>query len=91
MGTVRDFVFVDDKVSTLVLVGQKDFPHGIIIDIGCGKPITILETARLLMKALGHPEDQLAVTEKFRLGDIRFACADIRFAKNNLDGSPTWE
>ena len=91
MGTVRDFVFVDDKVSALVLVGQKYLPRGIMRGIGCGEPITILETARVLMKALGRPEAQLAVTGKFRMGDIRFACADIRFAKNNLDGSPTWE
>lgn len=58
---------------------------------GCGEPITILETARVLMKDLGRPEAQLAVTGKFQMGDIRLACADIRFAKNNLHGGPTRE
>jgi dTDP-L-rhamnose 4-epimerase len=87
-GITRDFVFVDDVVAALRLAGGKDLPHGIVLDIGCGKPITILETARMLMKALGCSQDQLSITGKFRIGDIRYACADVRFAQEQLEWEP---
>ncbi|MEO5861663.1 MAG: NAD-dependent epimerase/dehydratase family protein [Burkholderiales bacterium] len=87
-GITRDFVFVDDVVSALVRAGQKDLPHGIVLDIGSGKPITILETARILIEALRCSQDQLSISGRFRIGDIRYACADIRFAQEQLGWEP---
>jgi dTDP-L-rhamnose 4-epimerase len=84
----RDFVYVDDVVSALVLAGQKELPHGVILDIGMGKPITIRETAEMLIKALGYPEDRFIVTGKFRIGDIRHACSKIEMARSHLSWEP---
>ena len=85
----RDFVYVEDVVSALVLAGQKVLPHGIILDIGSGKPITIRETADMLIKALGYPNDRSTVTGKYRIGDIRHACSEIGLARSNLSWEPT--
>lgn len=84
----RDFVFVDDVVSALVLAGEREVAHGTILDIGSGAPVTILDAARILMRALGGADDNYSITGQFRIGDIRHACADIRAAGNTLGWAP---
>jgi dTDP-L-rhamnose 4-epimerase len=84
----RDFVYVDDVVDALVRAGRRALPHGAILDIGTGQAVSILDVARLLMRALGLPQDAYCVTGAFRVGDIRHACADIGSARNLLDWQP---
>jgi dTDP-L-rhamnose 4-epimerase len=84
----RDFVYVDDVVRALAQAGQRDLPHGEIIDIGSGIAYTILDVARLLMRALGRRDDAFAITGQFRVGDIRHARADITRAQALLDYRP---
>lgn len=84
----RDFVYVDDVVDALVRAGRAPLPHGTILDIGCGEAATILDVARLLMRALGRSEDAFRVTGAFRAGDVRHACADIGAAGRLLGWSP---
>jgi dTDP-L-rhamnose 4-epimerase len=84
----RDFVYVDDVVSALLAAGQANLPHGTTIDIGLGQPTTILRTAKLLMQFLGCSERGLKVTGQFRVGDIRYAAADISAARELLSWSP---
>jgi dTDP-L-rhamnose 4-epimerase len=84
----RDFVYVDDVVDALVRAGERELPHGSIIDIGMGEPATILEVAKSLMRALGRPENSYRVTGAFRVGDIRHACADISVADRLLGWKP---
>lgn len=83
----RDFIFVYDVVDALVKVAYKTFPHGEIIDIGSGKMTTILEIADLLRKSLGL-QNEISVSGKFRVGDIRHACADITKAQKKLGWNP---
>ena len=87
----RDFVFLDDAVSALVKAGIAYLPHGEIIDIGSGKSITILEVARIMARYLGCPDRDCHISGKFRVGDIRYALADISKAKRLLDWSPQIE
>ncbi|WP_428852404.1 NAD-dependent epimerase/dehydratase family protein [Imbroritus primus] len=84
----RDFVYVDDVVSALVAAGQADLPHGTTVDIGLGQPTTILRTAKLLMQFLGCSDRELKVTGQFRVGDIRYAAADISAARELLAWAP---
>lgn len=84
----RDFVYVDDVVDALVKAGQSDLPHGITMDIGTGEAVSILDVARLLMRNLDCPDDRLAITGQFRVGDIRHACADTRAARELLGWQP---
>lgn len=84
----RDFVFVDDVVAALVSAAERDVDHGTVIDIGSGEAVTILDAARLLMRALGLPDDRYDLTGEFRIGDIRHARADIRAAQELLGWAP---
>lgn len=84
----RDFVFVDDVVEALVLAGEREVAHGTILDIGSGEAVTILDTARTLMRALNREDNAYSITGEFRIGDIRHACADIRAAREQLGWMP---
>lgn len=84
----RDFVFVDDVVASLVCASLHPVEHGSIIDIGSGEAVTILDMARMLMRALGVSDDAYTVTGQFRIGDIRYACADISAAAARLQWTP---
>jgi dTDP-L-rhamnose 4-epimerase len=84
----RDFIYVDDVVDALVRAGERELPHGAIIDIGMGEAATILDAAKSLMRALGKPENSYRITGAFRVGDIRHACADISAARRLLDWAP---
>lgn len=84
----RDFVYVDDVVNALLRAGQNELPHGTTLDIGFGEAATILDVAKLLIRNLGCAEDSYAITGKFRVGDIRHACADISAAQALLNWQP---
>ncbi len=85
---VRDFVFVDDVVAAIVKacrVPAQESP----INIGSGRPVTILEVAKTLLRQLGREENFYDVTGDFRAGDIRHAVADVELAEERLGWQPT--
>jgi dTDP-L-rhamnose 4-epimerase len=84
----RDFVFVDDIVDALVKANSASVAHGTILDIGSGEPVSILEMARMLMRNLGVSDTSYKITGQFRIGDIRYACANITAAQAALNWSP---
>ncbi|KDD66080.1 dTDP-L-rhamnose 4-epimerase [Pseudomonas sp. BT76 TE3572] len=84
----RDFAFVDDIVDALVQSSLNVIAHGTILDIGSGESITILEMARMLMRALDVSDEAYKITGEFRIGDIRYACADITAAKKVMNWHP---
>lgn len=84
----RDFAYVDDIVSALVEVADANIKHGSILDIGSGEPVSILEISKMLMRALGKDDQAFEITGAFRIGDIRYACADISAAKRAMNWSP---
>jgi dTDP-L-rhamnose 4-epimerase len=84
---VRDFVFVDDVVEALMLAGTAASAPA-PINIGSGRPASILSVARLLLQALDAPSDRLRISGDFRAGDVRYAVADILRAKERLAWQP---
>ena len=52
------------------------------IDVGSGRPTTLLEVARLVARLTGAPEPK--VTGEFRAGDIRHCFADTAKARELL-------
>lgn len=84
----RDFVYVDDVVSSLV--ASIDCASREIINIGSGDSVSIKEVVELLLsftRVKGLSADY-RITGKFRDGDIRFAQADISKAFNFLHWRP---
>ena len=84
---MRDFVSVHDIVRANMLAMERPESNGEVINIGCGKPITIRRVAEILAEALGK-DLQPVITEKYRAGDIRHCYADITKARNLLGYEP---
>jgi dTDP-L-rhamnose 4-epimerase len=84
---MRDFVHVNDIVRANLLAMERPESNGHVINVGCGKPITIRTVAEILARSLG--KDVLPViTNKYRAGDIRHCYADITKAKMLLGYEP---
>ncbi|HEY0796102.1 MAG TPA: SDR family NAD(P)-dependent oxidoreductase [Acidisarcina sp.] len=84
---MRDFVSVHDIVRANILAMGRPESDGEVINIGCGKPVTIRRVAELLANALGNDLRPI-VTHKFRAGDIRHCYADISKARRLLGYEP---
>lgn len=80
----RDFVSVHDVVRALVLAGSRSGADFQALNIGSGRPVSIIEVANVLLK-LYKSQVNASVQQKFRAGDIRHCYADIRRA-NELIG-----
>ena len=84
---MRDFVSVHDIVRANILAMECPESNGEVINIGCGKPISIRRVGELLAEALGK-DVQPIVTNKFRAGDIRHCYADISKSRRLLGYEP---
>ncbi|OOV18365.1 SDR family NAD(P)-dependent oxidoreductase [Flavobacterium sp. LM4] len=72
----RDFVFIDDVVDATILGIEKEEANGEIFNVGTGVATDVLTVANSLKKAYGI-EVPIAITGRFRLGDIRHNYADM--------------
>ncbi|MEM9572653.1 MAG: NAD-dependent epimerase/dehydratase family protein [Pseudomonadota bacterium] len=88
---LRDFVYVNDVVDSLVRCGEIDqLPTG-PVNIGSGQAATILDTAKTLLRHLCGDERKYEVSGAFRPGDVRNAVANIDKAKQQLGWAPKVE
>ena len=86
IGYRRDFVYIDDVVSSfLKAIAVKNFFS--IINIGSGKPYSIKQ---LIEKILKITKQQLNIhyKNKFLPGELESVCADVLKAKKVLNWSP---
>jgi dTDP-L-rhamnose 4-epimerase len=84
---MRDFVSVHDIVRANMLAMERPESNDQVINIGCGKPITIRRVAEILAEALGQDVEPV-ITQKYRAGDIRHCYADISRARTLLGYEP---
>ncbi|MCM8764684.1 MAG: SDR family NAD(P)-dependent oxidoreductase [Candidatus Omnitrophica bacterium] len=83
----RDFVWVGDVVKACILALESEKADYEIFNVGTGKPVSIIEIARILIKLAG--KDIIpSITYKFRKGDVRHCFADIRKIKRLLGFRP---
>ena len=85
----RDFVFIEDVVSSLISSIDRSGKIHEKINIGYGSPISVLEIASLLKEKL-NSDSKIEITGDFRLGDIRHCYADLKLAKRILNYNPTY-
>lgn len=85
---VRDFVYVADVVDALQRLCLVHQVPNKTIDIGSGRPVSILRIARMMIENLDLPADRLRVSGQFRPGDVRHALADIEDARSLLGWAP---
>jgi dTDP-L-rhamnose 4-epimerase len=83
----RDFVHVSDIASAVLAALDPGAGDGEALNVGTGRPTTVLDVARVLGRELGlsiEPE----IRNVFRAGDIRHCFADISKAQALLGFVP---
>jgi dTDP-L-rhamnose 4-epimerase len=85
---LRDFVHVSDIARANVLALESDAANGQVINVGTGRPLSILNVATTLARLLGTPSE-VEIVGKFRSGDIRDCYADISRARELIGYEPT--
>jgi dTDP-L-rhamnose 4-epimerase len=83
----RDFVYMADVATSIILCIEKDEANGQIMNVGTGVPISVLDVAKTLCEKY-NIEVPINVTGNFRLGDIRHNYADITKVKTLLGFEP---
>jgi dTDP-L-rhamnose 4-epimerase len=84
---MRDFVSIHDIVRANLLAMERPQSNGEVINVGCGKAISVMQVATLLAKALGKDTTPV-ITRKYRVGDIRHCYADLTKARKLLGYEP---
>src|SRR5579864_4064879 len=73
---LRDFVHVSDIVQACMLSMSHPQADAQVLNVGTGRPISVLEVASLLAQELGW-SGGFEIRRQFRAGDIRHCYADI--------------
>jgi len=82
----RDFIHVQDIVeATLLAMEKADFE---VFNVGTGRPLTVLEMARILIEKLGGEGLEPQMVGRYRRGDIRHCYADISKIRERLGFAP---
>lgn len=84
---MRDFVSIHDIVRANMLAMERPESNDEVINVGCGKPISIRRVAELLSNALGKTIPPV-ITNRYRAGDIRHCYADLTKAQRLLGYEP---
>ena len=79
---MRDFVHVDDVAAANLVSLHSDRGGFTAANVCSGRPISILEVARLVSDARGGPAP--LVTGEYRSGDVRHIVADPTLAADAL-------
>lgn len=72
----RDFVHIEDVANALLRATERPVSSGATLNVGSGRPMSIINVARLLKQIMGSDIDP-HVTGEYRVGDIRHNFADI--------------
>tara|TARA_B100001564_G_scaffold29052_2_gene21453 strand:- start:2191 stop:3321 length:1131 start_codon:yes stop_codon:yes gene_type:complete len=83
----RDFIYIDDVVDATTLALEKNDKLSYVLNVGYGKPISVLSVAKQLMKNY-EKNQKINITGKYRLGDIRHNYADLNQVKKILGFYP---
>src|SRR5580765_6028838 len=82
-GQTRDFVDVRDIARCCALALQESGADGRTLNVGTGRPTSIVEVAQVIARGLGK-EIEPEVVNEFRAGDIRHCFAETQLANELL-------
>jgi dTDP-L-rhamnose 4-epimerase len=83
----RDFVHVEDVARAVLACVDQPCPSGRTLNIGSGKPTSVMELACTLSSMLGGKLTPQA-TGQYRIGDIRHNYADLAAARSAIKFQP---
>jgi nucleoside-diphosphate-sugar epimerase len=84
----RDFIHVDDAVEACILASENPRCIGEVINIGTGKPMTIIKAAAVLSEFFGKTDLKPELSSS-RVGDIPHSYADITKANSLIGFKPS--
>jgi dTDP-L-rhamnose 4-epimerase len=84
----RDFIYIDDIVSSLIAGLQHDLGGINYFNVGTGVATNVIDVAEELYKNY-KVKPNYSITGNFRVGDIRHNFADITQIQNKLNFAPT--
>jgi dTDP-L-rhamnose 4-epimerase len=79
----RDFIDVHDLARGCALALTGDGADGQTVNLGTGRPTSILDVAHTIARGLGK-EIGVEIAEQYRAGDVRHCYADTRLAEELL-------
>ncbi|MHC4157795.1 MAG: SDR family oxidoreductase [Planctomycetota bacterium] len=82
----RDFTYVDNVVEANLLAARVDRTAGEVINIACGKAVTVNEIIEIINDLLGK-DIKPAYTDP-RPGDVKHSLADITLAEKTIAYKP---
>ena len=82
----RDFTYVDNVVEANLLAARAKETKGQVVNIACGKRVTINAIIELINELLG--KDIKPTYAASRPGDVKHSLADIRLAKKVISYKP---
>ena len=83
----RDFVHVSDVARAVVFALHTGVGDGCVLNVGSGCACTIAEVAALLGERLGS-KTRPNITGQYRVGDVRYALADLTAIQLRLGFEP---
>ena len=83
----RDFTYIDNVVEANLLAAKAEKTQGQVINIACGRAVTINEIIDMINHSLG--KNIKPVYTDPRPGDVKHSLADITAAKKHLGYKPT--
>ncbi len=85
---LRDYLYVDDAVSALLLASEAHAARGEVINVGSGRGVAVAEVVRRVLARLGDPIAPEGVLP-YRAGEAMESYLDIAKAAHLLDCRPT--
>jgi UDP-glucose 4-epimerase len=83
----RDFTYVDNVVEANLLAARAEHTAGQVLNIACGKAVTVNETIDVINELLGKNIKPLYTDP--RPGDIKHSLADITLAQKTIGFKPS--
>jgi len=83
----RDFTYIDNVVEANLLAAQANHTAGEVVNIACGKAITVNEIIEVINDLVGR--NIKPIYDPPRPGDVKHSLADIGLAKKTISYKPT--
>lgn len=79
----RDFIYVDDVAEANCMALESKTDRNLVLNIGTGRPTTILDVAKALIKEC-KSSVRPVISNEYRKGDIRHCYADMSNTEKTL-------
>jgi len=86
----RDFVYIDDNVKASILALLSDETNGQVINIGTGRPMTVLDLAESIIRIAENEKLEVKFLPEREGGEIKHRFPDIGKMRRLLRYQPSY-